>query len=61
MGRAADQNVNDSSEFTVIGNHRIEHDRQPAAWPAPSVHSSNSVSAGSGYVLVPMVVEGDSC
>ncbi len=30
MGRAADQNANDSSEFTVTGSHRIEHDRQAA-------------------------------
>ena len=28
MGRAAKQNVNDSSEFTVTGSHLIDLDRQ---------------------------------
>lgn len=30
MGRAAKQNVNDSSEFTVTGSHLIDLDRQAA-------------------------------
>jgi hypothetical protein len=30
MGRAANQNVNDSSESTVTGSYCIDLDRQPA-------------------------------
>jgi hypothetical protein len=30
MGRAANQNVNNSSEFTVTGSHLIDLDRQAA-------------------------------
>ena len=30
MGRAANQNVNDSSEFTLSGSHLIDLDRQAA-------------------------------
>ena len=30
MGRAANQNVNESSEFTVTGSHLIHLDRQAA-------------------------------
>jgi len=30
MGRAANQNVNDSCEFTVTGSHLIDLDRQAA-------------------------------
>jgi hypothetical protein len=38
MGRAANQNVNDSSEFTVTGSHLIDLDRPAAGERARSVH-----------------------
>jgi hypothetical protein len=38
MGRAANQNVNDSSEFTVTGSHLIDLDR-PAAGVASALRT----------------------
>jgi hypothetical protein len=41
MGRAANQDVNDSSEFTVTGSHLIDPDRQGD----PPVMANSRVSA----------------
>jgi hypothetical protein len=49
MGRAADQNVSDSSEFTVTGSHRIEDDRQPLVRHGHGTRYSASFLRSIGY------------
>jgi hypothetical protein len=47
MGRAANQNVNDSSEFTVTAATFLTLIDNLRAWRARSVHCPNSVPAAS--------------
>jgi hypothetical protein len=47
MGRAANQNGNDSSKFAVTGSRRINLIDNLRAWRGRTVHGPNSVPAGS--------------
>ena len=55
MGRAANQNVNDSFEFTVTGSHRIDLDRKPAGQRARYIvqTSNRLVQHGMGRDIRP--------